>query len=836
MREAALNPGLDHDACGVGFIARATGESSREIIRLALTALERLSHRGGVDSDGMSGDGAGLLLPIPKDFFRNRAREENIALPETFGVGMVFLPPEKESEAREAIEALAQQSSLQCLGWRDVPIETDNLGARALSTRPAVRQCFFSATQPNADLDRALYFFRKRVEAQGEPGTYFCSLSARTIVYKGLLTPRQFRHFYADLSHPDFTANFAIFHQRYSTNTQPSWTMAQPFRHAAHNGEINTISANRRWAKAREESTRKKLAAADWFHTLEERVSDSASFDNALEMSLHQGYKIPAAMLRMVPPAWETNRNPDPAVRRFLRQEAITQEPWDGPAALVFTDGRYVGAKLDRNGLRPLRYTITTDGLVILGSEAGLVDWAPVAQPLLTVHARQRLGPGEMLVVDTAEKKILSERDLATLLTNPNREEKSLRPARLKRVTIPKNPTPEPRKAAAALGWSDDQFRLLFESLAMEAKESVWSMGDDAPPAFMSAMRRPLWDYCKQRFAQVTNPPIDPLREGHVMSLEVHLGKSTTIASPLLDESQRAAIESRHQGSVQRIDITYEAAAGIEQAAIALEKIREEVSKCRENPPEMILLSDHLVSASRAALPALLAIAAAWKSQVRAGAYEIPLIVETGQVIETHHLAMLIAAGASAVLPYLALEFAGNLKAGGRARYREAVETGLRKVLARMGICTIASYRNSQLFELVGLDEEVRETFFEDAGAVLSGKSLQNLLQDALDRHQAAYAPAATLLICATTGFTGSATPASAIPVLPRWSAACIATSARRRRKIIAPTKRWRNPASQWPSAIFWISPPATPLRWTRWKASLKFSAASARKPCLSAR
>jgi glutamate synthase domain-containing protein 2/glutamate synthase domain-containing protein 1/glutamate synthase domain-containing protein 3 len=744
MRKAALNPGSDHDACGVGFIARPTSEPSREIIQLALTALERLSHRGGVDSDGMSGDGAGLLLPIPKHFFRNRAQEKNITLPEIFGVGMVFLPPEKESKAREAIESLAQENSLQCLGWREVPIETATLGARALSTQPTIRQCFLTAKQPAADLERQLYFFRKQVEAQGEPGTYFCSLSTHTIVYKGLLTPRQFRQFYADLSHPEFTANFAIFHQRYSTNTQPSWTMAQPFRHAAHNGEINTISANRRWTKAREESTRKKLAAAGWFHTLEEQVSDSASFDNALEMSLHQGYKIPAAMLRMVPPAWETNRNLDPAVRRFLRQESITQEPWDGPAALVFTDGRYVGAKLDRNGLRPLRYTITTDGLVILGSEAGLVDWAPVAQALLPVHIRQRLGPGEMLVVDTQAKKVLTEREIAKLLATPNNEESKPATKRLKRVTVPQNQTPEPRKTAAALGWSEDQFRLLFESLAKEAKESVWSMGDDAAPAFMSAMRRPIWDYCKQRFAQVTNPPIDPLREGHVMSLEVHLGRSATISSPLLDESQLAALESEHQGRVQRIDITYEAAAGAEQAAIALEKIREQISNSRTNPPEIILLSDRQVSATKAAIPALLAVAAAWKSQVRAGAYDIPLLIETGQVIETHHLAMLIAAGASAVLPYLALEFAGNLKPGGRARYREAVETGLRKVLARMGICTIASYRNSQLFELVGLDEEVRESFFEDAGAVLSGKSLQDLLQDALDRHQAAYAPTTT--------------------------------------------------------------------------------------------
>ncbi|HUJ83254.1 MAG TPA: hypothetical protein VLW83_15320, partial [Candidatus Acidoferrales bacterium] len=353
MREVVPNPGLDHDACGVGFIARLSGEESRDVVELALTALDRLSHRGGVDSDGLSGDGAGLLLPIPTEFFRSHARHANICLPEAFGLGMVFLPRQKEARARQAIESLAQQSGLRCLGWRDVPLERTSLGSRALSTQPAIRQCFFSAAESDADLERSLFSFRKLVEFEGEPGTYFCSLSSRTVVYKGLLTPRQFRQFYPDLSDPEFTASFAIFHQRYSTNTQPSWTMAQPFRHVAHNGEINTISSNRRWALAREESIRRELQLGRFFHTLEERVSDSASFDNALEVSVQRGYNIAAAMLRMVPPAWESNRNLAPKLRRFLRSESFEQEPWDGPAALVFSDGRIVGAKLDRNGLRP---------------------------------------------------------------------------------------------------------------------------------------------------------------------------------------------------------------------------------------------------------------------------------------------------------------------------------------------------------------------------------------------------------------------------------------------------------------------------------------------------
>jgi glutamate synthase (ferredoxin) len=741
MRHAVLNPGLDHDACGVGFIARLSGVGSREVLELALSALDRLSHRGGVDSDGLSGDGAGLLLPIPKEFFRSRARRAEIALPEDFGLGMVFLPRQKEAAARNAIESLAKKSDLRCLGWRDVPLENASLGSRALSTQPAVRQCFFSVAQPGADLERSLFLLRKLVEAEGEPGTYFCSLSSRTVVYKGLLTPRQFRQFYPDLTSPEFTANFAIFHQRYSTNTQPSWTMAQPFRHLAHNGEINTISANRRWARAREESIRKELQVGGWFHTLEERVSDSASFDNSLEVLLHRGYNIAAAILRMVPPAWESDRNFAPELHSFLLSESVEQEPWDGPAALVFSDGRMVGAKLDRNGLRPLRYSVTSDGLVIMGSEAGLLDVDSTK-----VIERQRLGPGEMLLVDTIGNRILRESDLSELLAGPSCPSNPVRCTRLAGNTVPAMSTTEPRKVASALGWSEDQFRLLFESLALHAKEAIWSMGDDAPPAFLSAMRRPLWDYCKQRFAQVTNPPIDSLREGHVMSLSVHLGKTAMIGSPLLDQGQLAALESHLPPPVRRIDFTFEAAGGVERALATLETIRRQTGKNWGGVPGMVLLTDRNVSATRAALPALLAVSAAWKELVCAGAYDVPLVVETGQVIETHHLAMLIAAGASAVFPYLALELSESLKPAGGAQYREAVEVGFRKVLARMGICTVSSYRNSQLFEVVGLDEDVHKIFFEDAGAALGGKSLRELLQDALDRHRSAYAPSTSPL------------------------------------------------------------------------------------------
>jgi glutamate synthase (ferredoxin) len=742
MRHSALNASLDHDACGVGFIAQFGGEATRDVVQRALVALDRLSHRGGVDSDGLSGDGAGLLLPIPRVFFRAQSLHSGISLPETFGLGMVFLPRGRDTESRRAIESLAQQTGLRCVGWRDVPVNFTILGSLAASTMPSIRQCFFESLDPAADIERQLFFLRKRVEAEGTAGTYFCSLSSRTVVYKGLLTPAQFRDFYLDLTSSDFRAPFAIFHQRYSTNTQPSWAMAQPFRYVAHNGEINTISANRRWMQARERKVQGELETGEWFRALEERVSDSASFDNSLEILSHRGYHIAAAMLRMVPPASESKRS-DALLNDFLREGSFDQEPWDGPAALVFTDGHTVGAKLDRNGLRPMGYCVTSDGLLIAGSEAGLADLR-----YKEVIERQRLGPGEMFVVDPAAGRCFLRPDFAQFL--PTRENRRIRkpvrlqPSRATQKNSVKNPILQPKRVAAALGWSDDQYRLLFQSLGTHAKEATWSMGDDAPPAFLSAMRRPLWDYCKQRFAQVTNPPIDPLREGHVMSLDVHLAKGLVIPSPLMDPGQIAALRSHLHAPVRSISFTFEAAGGVKAAIEALQRVRDEVSSSEGRPPSMILLSDRGISSERAALPALLALAAAWKALVSAGACDVPLIIETGQVIETHHLAMLIAAGASAVCPYLALELSENAQGEGAARYREAVNVGLRKVLARMGICTVGSYRNSQLFEIVGLNQNVRDEFFEDAGGALGGKSLEDLLQDSLDRHTSAFAPSAS--------------------------------------------------------------------------------------------
>jgi len=735
MRAPPSGPSLDHDACGVGFIAQLGSTGSREVVERALTALARLSHRGGVDADGLSGDGAGLLTAIPERFIRDRAREARVELPEAFGLGMVFLPPRQESRACAEIERLAGKVGLRCLGWRNVPTDPSVLGPRALATVPTIRQCFFTLAGSACPLERCLFVLRKRVEAEALWGTYFCSLSSQTVVYKGLLAPRQLAGFYPDLASPDFASPFAVFHQRYSTNTQPTWRLAQPFRFVAHNGEINTIGANRRWARARATALRRRLHVGKWFCPLEEGVSDSANFDNALEILLLQGYSVAAAMLRMVPPAWEADGHMSSELRRYLERQAREQEPWDGPAALVFSDGRLVGAKLDRNGLRSLRYTLTSDGLLVLGSEVGLTDLQGKR-----VAERQRLGPGEMLLVDPVAGALFRGDRLSQWLSPSDGRTACAPVARLEPTAIPPAiATPEPQRTAAALGWSEDQFRLLFEPLGLEGKEAIWSMGDDTPPAFLSAARRPLWDYCKQRFAQVTNPPIDPLREAHVMSLDVYLGPTAVIGSPLLDGGQMAALEGGLLGSVRRIDLTFGAAHGLRGALAALQGVREQAREQARRKPGMLLLSDRGVGPRRAALPALLALAAAWKSMLEANAYGVPLVIESGQVIETHQVALLIAAGASAVFPYLALELAESLKPGGATSYRMAVQAGLRKVLARMGISTLASYRNSHLFETVGLDEDLRAEFFEDAGGALGGKKLAELLEESLERHAAAF-------------------------------------------------------------------------------------------------
>src|SRR5882724_174705 len=649
----------DHDACGTGFIARLGGAPNYDIVQHALNALERLTHRGGVDADGASGDGADLLTSLPKPFFRARAAEQGIALPEIFGVGFSFLPASEAKEAQAAIESAADIERLRVLGWRRVPVSTASLGRRALETMPEIWQFFvepFHPSRGNARFEWRLAFLRKRAESLLPPRSYICSLSSRTIVYKGLLTPWQFPQFYEDLRDQSFATTFAVFHQRYSTNTQPSWHLAQPFRYVAHNGEINTIVSNRRWLSAKAAEFRSRLTVGSWFPLLEENVSDSASFDNGFELRLLEGLSPEEAMLAMVPPAFEK----DPLLSRDVRSAltALSQqsEPWDGPAALVFSDGQFVGAKLDRNGLRPLRYTLTHDGLLIAGSETGLVDFDESR-----IAERQRLGPGEMILANPATGLFLRWRDILKRLAI--QQSRNAVPQRMLSASVAAPPSlvSEPKRVAGAAGWTEDQFKILFSALT-HGKEADWSMGDDAPPAFLSSLPRSLWDYCKQRFAQVTNPPIDPLRETHVMSLDVHLKDGVTLPSPVISEGQLSQL-SAILGPEQRIDITFPASTGVPGARCSFAQLST-TPLSSSGRPGLLLLSDRAISADRAPLPALLATAAVWKAMVREGLSDVPLVVESAQVFDTHHVALLVAAGASAVVPYLADQFAASLEPG----------------------------------------------------------------------------------------------------------------------------------------------------------------------------
>src|SRR5882724_5061215 len=727
----------DHDACGTGFIARLGGAPNHDIIEHALTALERLTHRGGVDADGASGDGAGLLTSLPEAFFRARAQEQGIALPEVFGLGFAFFPAGSASDARAAVEAAADVERLRVLGWRRVPVNTNSLGRMALETMPETWQFFvepFHPTRGAARFEWRLALLRKRAESLLPPRSYICSLSSQTIVYKGLLTPWQFPQFYEDLRDTSFETTFAVFHQRYSTNTQPSWHLAQPFRYVAHNGEINTIVSNRRWLRAKERETRAKLAAGPWLRMLEENVSDSASFDNAFELKLLEGFSADAAMLSMVPPAFENDPLLSRDVRAALASLSQHGEPWDGPAALVFSDGQYVGAKLDRNGLRPLRYTLTHDGLLVAGSEVGIIDLEESR-----IDERQRLGPGEMILANPATGTFFRYREILKRLATL--QSRSAMPI-VRQLSSPAGAAgasvERPARMAAAAGWTEDQFKILFSAL-VQGHEANWSMGDDAPPAFLSNLPRTLWDYCKQRFAQVTNPPIDPLRESHVMSLAVHLSNGVVLPGPLIGAAQLAELSTTF-GPVQNIDFTFSAPNEVPGARSSLAQLTTPLSGGAR--PGLLLLSDRGISSERAALPALLATAAVWKAMVREGLWDVPLVVESAQVFDTHHVALLVAAGASAVVPYLAEQFAESLEAGGTEKMRAAINAGLLKVLARMGVSTLASYRNSHLFEVVGLKEDLCAEFFEDAADFPGQKSLDDLLGDYVRMHRAAFSGA----------------------------------------------------------------------------------------------
>ncbi len=783
QQRGLYRPAAEKDACGVGFVASLRRERSHAIVRKALEVLGNLEHRGASASDPLTGDGAGLLMQIPHELFVSEGALE-LGAPGTYGVGMMFLPrePERAAACRALVARIVEEEGQIVLGFREVPLRPESAGPAARASMPAVVQLFVGpGTLPadDAALDRKLYVIRKRIEsearasrlAQGEY-PYVVSMSTRTIVYKGLLTPEQLPRFYVDLGDERTLTALAILHQRFSTNTFPSWSRAHPYRRIAHNGEINTLRGNVGWMKAREpvleagifgEDVRKLLPIID------ESGSDSAMFDDVLELLVHTGRSLPHAVSMMVPEAWQKHTAMPRERRAFYEYHACLMEPWDGPACIVFSDGRLVGALLDRNGLRPARYVETAEGLVVMASEVGVIDAAPTS-----IVAKQRLTPGRMFLVDTEEGRIVGDEELKSALGSRRPYARWLEQniVRLSDLPDATGSVPPPMDAAVqrslerAWGYTTEDERMLLAPMATTGEEPVGSMGKDSPIAVLSDRPQVFFSYFRQLFAQVTNPPIDPIREELVMSLVQTLGpeanlfeespwhcRKLQIDTPILGDEQLQRIRSLgERGLVARtVSALFLASGGAAALEAGLERLCSEAETAVADGAALLVISDRGVDRDHAAIPSLLALAAVSQRLVEANLrHRCGLVVESGEVREVMHVCLLVGFGAGAVNPYLAHQVVGGLAASGRlgelgpaqaiARYQKALAKGVLKVMSKMGISTIQSYRGAHIFEALGLGEELVRRFFPGVPSSIGGIGLAEVAAETLQRHEEAFA------------------------------------------------------------------------------------------------
>ncbi|HMH82764.1 MAG TPA: glutamate synthase large subunit [Gemmatimonadales bacterium] len=772
-RARQLDPWREQDACGVGFVAQASGARSPAIARRALQALARVAHRGAAATD-RSGDGAGLLTQIPASLFYRDAASRGVALEpgRSFAVGMFFLPREHDARGRATaiVEDVLRGEGVPVLGWRDVPVDLDVLGAGARATCPVIRQAILAAPaderrDEEAAWERSLYLARRTIErrvAEVGPGLepfFVCSLSCRTLVYKALLTGTQLADFFPDLASPDYETAIAVFHQRYSTNTTSSWPLAQPFRLLAHNGEINTLWGNRNAMRAREPA----LAAPVWGEAVDRLRpviwadgSDSASLDNALELLVRSGRDPVHALMMLVPEAHEGAVEMEAAVRGFYEFHECLVEPWDGPAALAFSDGVLVGSALDRNGLRPCRYKITHDGLVVAGSEVGLVDLDPAE-----VIESGRLGPGELLVVDTHRQTILrnaeAKRAVARRRPYGRWAARGILPLRPTTAAPDTSPLAEPERVVRqlAFGWSFEDLRYVLEPMGEAGQDPVWSMGDDTPIPPLARVPPGLYAYLRQRFAQVTNPPIDPLRETLVMSLRMHLGRRGSLLTdrpaglrlvrnehPIVLPDEMAALRAVTGAQAVTLDAIWKAAGGAEALRAGLDALCRSAARAVRQGARIVILSDRAVDGERAPLPMLLAVGAVHQHLLQRGLRtRLGLVAEAGDAWDVHHFAALIGYGAEAVHPWLALESVRSLieQDDAPARFRAAAEKGLLKILSKMGISTLSSYCGAQIFEALGLGTEVIDRCFTGTVSTIGGIGFAEIAEDVLARQRAAY-------------------------------------------------------------------------------------------------
>ncbi|MGA2519503.1 MAG: glutamate synthase large subunit [Acidimicrobiales bacterium] len=771
------DPALEHDACGIALVADLQGRRSHELVRQAITALEHLAHRGATGAEVATGDGAGILVQIPHRFLSGACTFE---LPEAgrYAAGIVFLPtdPDDAVKAARRIEELAGEEGLAVLGWRDVPVDPSLLGASALLAQPRLRQVVVVPllAPPEADplaLDRLAFCLRKRVE-HDVPGTYVVSLSARTMVYKGMLTGHQLSPFFADLSDPTFDSGLALVHSRFSTNTFPSWPLAHPYRYLAHNGEINTLRGNRNWMRAREALLASDRIPGDLerlFPICDPEGSDSATFDEVLELLHLGGRSLPHAVLMMIPEAWENHAAMDPARRAFYRFHASLMEPWDGPAGVVFTDGTVAGGVLDRNGLRPARYWVTDDGLVVLASEVGVLDIDPAR-----VVRKGRLQPGRMFLVDTAQGRIVDDAEIKAQLAAEHPYEQWLDEGQVTLDDLPPRMMLTPQHASVVtrqrqFGYTDEELRLILAPMAKNGTEPIGSMGQDAAIAVLSDRPRLLFDYFTQLFAQVTNPPLDAIREELVTSGRSKLGPEGNLLEPTAascrqiilpnpvidnDELAKLAYVNEHGETpgydAFAIDGLFDPTGGGEALRDAIEDVRRRVSIAIALRSNVIILSDRNSNARLAPIPSLLLTAAVHEHLVREKSRtRVGLVVETGDAREVHHIALLIGFGASAVNPYLAFEtiddmIAHNLLQGvtprqARTHYIKAACKGVIKIMSKMGVSTVASYTGAQIFEAVGLASEVVDEYFTGTVSRIEGVGLDVLASEVAARHRLAH-------------------------------------------------------------------------------------------------
>jgi glutamate synthase (ferredoxin) len=783
-KQGLYDPQFEHDACGLGFVVNIKGAKSHQMVSDALKILVNLDHRGAVGCEPNTGDGAGILIQMPHDFFVAEAAKLGFKLPAfgQYGVGQLFLP--KNSGEREAIKTeLAKIISNECqtlLGWRDVPVDNSSLGNGAKNCEPFMAQVFVgrnSAIKDDAAFERKLYVIRKVAEQkiryggkiEGGKFFYVSSLSARTLIYKGMLMSEQVEKYYEDLRNPAVTTALALVHSRFSTNTFPSWDRAHPNRYIAHNGEINTLRGNVNWMKARRVLFTSSLFGEDikkLIPVINTDGSDSAQFDNCVEMLVMTGRELPHAMMMMIPEPWENHESMDPERRAFYEFHSCLLEPWDGPASMAFTDGKMIGACLDRNGLRPSRYYVTKDDVVIMASEAGVLPIAPER-----IASKGRLQPGRMFLVDTEQGRIIADEELKKKYAGAHPYKKWLdeNHVLLENLPEPAEATvPDHRKVLQrqqAFGYTFEDLRFIVGPMGDSGVQPLGSMGTDTPLAVLSNKPQLLYNYFKQLFAQVTNPPIDPIREEIVTSTEIMLGGEGNLLEPMPESSRMIKLKHpilaneeleklRHVNrpgfKAVTLPILFEAAGGAKSLEAALENLFAETDKAIADGVNIIVLSDRGISEKLAPIPALLAVSGLHHHLIRSGTRtKVGLVLESGEPREVHHFALLIGYGCTAINPYLAFSTLDDLIQQGLLaktdhktaikKYIKAAIKGVVKTMAKMGISTIQSYHGAQIFEAIGLNSEVVEKYFTWTPSRIQGVGLDVIAEEALERHHHAF-------------------------------------------------------------------------------------------------